>query len=167
MYFAEKNENSTPRRETTWAQPRLPPAESGETSKVRHVEQTPHGMRTSFRARVFTAQTLVKVWLLDCWDDMPNTSVHIFTRRPSPRRADARLGSAYARIYQGLWSAGSGRPGRPINFSHEGRPINFILVGNGPAWPLNVWEDGPRPGPAHQNFRGWAATRPGPSTFQR
>ena len=26
---------------------------------------------------------------------------------------------------------------------------------------------GPRPGPAHQIFRGWAAARPGPSQFQR
>ena len=41
-YFGDKNENSTPRRETTRARPRPPPAESGETSMVRHAEQTPH-----------------------------------------------------------------------------------------------------------------------------
>ena len=37
-----KNENTARRRETTRARPRPPPAESEETSKVRHVEQTPH-----------------------------------------------------------------------------------------------------------------------------
>ena len=40
-YFGKRNENSTRRRETTRAWLRPPPAESGETSKVRHVEQTP------------------------------------------------------------------------------------------------------------------------------
>ena len=38
------NEHSTRRRETTRARPRSPSAESGEMSKVRHVEETPHRM---------------------------------------------------------------------------------------------------------------------------
>ena len=40
--FWQKNEHSTPPRETTRARAGSPPAESGETSMVRHVEQTPH-----------------------------------------------------------------------------------------------------------------------------
>ena len=39
-------------------------------------------------------------------------------------------------------------------------------MGRGPARPIKFREDGPRPGPAHQNFRGWAAARPSPSDFQ-
>ena len=31
------------------------------------------------------------------------------------------------------------------------------------ARPVKLSEDGPRPGPAHQIFRGWAADRPGPA----
>ena len=42
--FWRKIENSTPPRETTRARAGSPPAESGETSMVRHVEQTPHRM---------------------------------------------------------------------------------------------------------------------------
>ena len=38
--FWRENENSTPRRETTRAPPRPPPAKSGEASKARHDEQT-------------------------------------------------------------------------------------------------------------------------------
>ena len=41
-YFEKKH--STRRRETTRARPRPPPAESGERSKVKHVERTPHRM---------------------------------------------------------------------------------------------------------------------------
>ena len=37
----------------------------------------------------------------------------------------------------------------------------------GPVRPIKFREVGPRPGPAHHNFRGWAAARPGPSKFQR
>ena len=43
--FYQKHENNnTRRRETMRARPRPPSAESGETSKVRHVEQTKHRM---------------------------------------------------------------------------------------------------------------------------
>ena len=45
--------------------------------------------------------------------------------------------------------------------------LNFNLVDRGPARPVKFSEDGPRPGPAHQFFRGWAAARPSPSHFQR
>ena len=41
-YFATKNENSTPCRDTTRAWPRPPPAEAGEASKMRHAEQAAH-----------------------------------------------------------------------------------------------------------------------------
>ena len=41
-FLTKENEKSTPGRESTQARPRLTPAESGETSKVRHVEETPH-----------------------------------------------------------------------------------------------------------------------------
>ena len=40
--FWWKNEDSIPPRETTRARPGSPPAGSGETSMVRHVEQAPH-----------------------------------------------------------------------------------------------------------------------------
>ena len=52
-----RNETGTRRRETTRARPRPPPAESGQTSKVRQVEQTatsggPHlELRRSFAAK--------------------------------------------------------------------------------------------------------------------
>ena len=63
-----------------------------------------------------------------------------------------------------------GRPGPPI-FDMMGhgpaRPIQFNLVGRGPAWPVKFSEDGQRPGPAHQIFRGWATARPSPSRFQK
>ena len=39
-------------------------------------------------------------------------------------------------------------------------------MGRGPAWPIKFRKDGPRPGPADQNFRGWAAAQPSPSYFQ-
>ena len=42
--ICRKNVNRTRCRGTTRARPRPPPAESGVTSKVRHVEQTPHRM---------------------------------------------------------------------------------------------------------------------------
>ena len=38
-------------------------------------------------------------------------------------------------------------------------------MGRGPARPIKFREDGPRPGLAHLNFRGWAAPRPSPSHF--
>ena len=41
------------------------------------------------------------------------------------------------------------------------------LVGRpGPARPTNFLYDGPRPDPARQIFRRWAAARPGPSFFE-
>ena len=46
-------------------------------------------------------------------------------------------------------------------------PSIFQRMGRGPARPINFTEDGPRPGPAHQLYRGLAAARPGPSTLQR
>ena len=52
-----------------------------------------------------------------------------------------------------------GRTERPIESPH--------LMGRGPARPTKFREDGPRPGPAHQILRGWAAARPGPSNFQK
>ena len=48
-----------------------------------------------------------------------------------------------------------------------GRPINFYMMGRGPAWPVKFSENWPRPGPAHHIFRGWAAARPSPSHFQQ
>ena len=50
-----------------------------------------------------------------------------------------------------------GRAVRPIESPH--------LMGRGPAWLIQFREDGPRLGPAHQFFRGWAADRPSPSHF--
>ena len=60
-YFDNENENNTPRKETTRARPRPPPAESGKASKVRHDEQTAHRMvdLISSYHREFTAQNLV------------------------------------------------------------------------------------------------------------
>ena len=51
-----------------------------------------------------------------------------------------------------------GRAKRPIQSPH--------ILGRGPARPIKLSEDGPRPGPGHQNFIGWAAARPRPSHFQ-
>ena len=65
-----------------------------------------------------------------------------------------------------------GRAERPIYSPH--------LMGRGPARPIKIFrgwaapgpgpskfsEDGPRPGPAHENFRGWAAAQPSPSHFK-
>ena len=67
---------------------------------------------------------------------------------------------------------GSG-PGRPVKI--HGPPhgpggaaqIKPTFMGRSPARHIKFREDGPRPGPAHQFFRGWAAARPGPSKFQR
>ena len=67
-------------------------------------------------------------------------------------------------------------PGRPARSGHQflilwaaawPGPSNFNLVGRGPARPVEFSEDGPRPGPAHQIFRGWAAARPSPSHSQK
>ena len=52
-----------------------------------------------------------------------------------------------------------GRAETPIKSPH--------LMGRGPARPIKFREDGPRPGPAHQIFIGWAEARPGSSIFQR
>ena len=54
-----------------------------------------------------------------------------------------------------------GRPG-----VGSGRPAPSIpdMMGCGPARPINFSEDGPRPGPAHHNFKN---SRPGPSYFQK
>ena len=56
--------------------------------------------------------------------------------------------------------AGPGPPARP------GPPI-VDMMGRGPARAVKFSEDGPRPGPAHQIFRGWATARPSPSHFQK
>ena len=39
-------------------------------------------------------------------------------------------------------------------------PLNFYLVGRGPARPVQFSEDGPRPGPAHHIFK---ISCPGPA----
>ena len=39
-------------------------------------------------------------------------------------------------------------------------------MGRGPVRPITFAEDGPRPGPTHQNFSGRAATLPSPSMFR-
>ena len=54
---------------------------------------------------------------------------------------------------------GSG-PGRPVKT--HGPPH-----GPGGATHIEPTSHGPRPGPAHQISRGWAAAQPGPSNFQR
>ena len=47
-------------------------------------------------------------------------------------------------------------------------PVKFLdRMGHDPAHPIKFREDGARPDPAHQFFRGWAAVRPGPSIFRR
>ena len=76
--FDEKT-NSDPRRETTRARSRSPPAESGETSMVRHVDQTPHRMVDLIsRWRAFMSSSLILIWLPDCWDNKANISIHHF-----------------------------------------------------------------------------------------
>ena len=63
-------------------------------------------------------------------------------------------------------------PARPISFLFDPwaaarpGPPNFHRMDHGPARPSIYFEDGRRPGPAHQIFRGRAAARPGPSIFQ-
>ena len=48
------------------------------------------------------------------------------------------------------------------------RPIkNLNFVGRGLARPVKFSEDGPRPGPDHQIFRGWAAVGPSPSHLKK
>ena len=73
-------------------------------------------------------------------------------------------------FYQGLSWADAGGPAR--GWAGLGRPARpdppiFYMMGRGPARPAKFSEDGPRPGPAHQFFRGWAAARPSPSHFQK
>ena len=46
-------------------------------------------------------------------------------------------------------------------------PSFLYMMGRGPARPIKFSFSGPRPGPAHQNFRRWAAARPSPSHFQK
>ena len=63
------------------------------------------------------------------------------------------------------------RPGPPM-FDMMGRgparPIkNLNFVGRGLARPVKFSEDGPRPGPDHQIFRGWAAVGPSPSHLKK
>ena len=48
-----------------------------------------------------------------------------------------------------------------------GRASQIESIGRDPARPTNFLFGGPRPGPAHQILRGWAAARPGPSNFGR
>ena len=72
-------------------------------------------------------------------------------------------------FYQGLSWADAGGPAR--GWAGLGRPARpdppiFYMMGRGPARPAKFSEDGPRPGPAHQFFRGWATDRPSPSRFQ-
>ena len=79
-------------------------------------------------------------------------------------------------------------PGRPVKIrgrphGHGGRRRSSSsstphLMGSGPGRPvknhgpggaahIEPTSHGPRPGPAHQIFRGWAAARPSSSKFQR
>ena len=53
--------------------------------------------------------------------------------------------------------------------SGPGRPVKTHGPPHGPGGAAHIepTSHGPRPGPAHQISRGWAATRPGPSNFQR
>ena len=66
---------------------------------------------------------------------------------------------------------GPARPARPgpsilyLMGRGPARPIKFYLVGLDPARPVKFSEDGPRPGPVNQRFRGWAAARPGPAHY--
>ena len=46
-------------------------------------------------------------------------------------------------------------------------PSIFDMMGRGPARPIYFSFGGPRPGPARQLLRGWAAARPSPSHFQK
>ena len=46
-------------------------------------------------------------------------------------------------------------------------PSIFEMMGQGQVRPIKFCFGEPRPGPARQNFRGWAAAQPGPSNFQR
>ena len=59
------------------------------------------------------------------------------------------------------------RPGVGLGRAGQPGPSHFRLVGHGPARPVKLSEDRPRPGPVHQIFRGWAATRRSPSHFQK
>ena len=78
------------------------------------------------------------------------------------RKQDGRYLSKSLRYFSGLvmsrrWWAGPGlgwaSPARP-------GPANFQRVGRGPARPIKISEDGPRPGPAHHIFN---LSRPGPA----
>ena len=55
-----KNRNRIRCRKTTRARARLPAAESGETSEVRHVEQTPHRMVDLISS--YTGRLRLKTW---------------------------------------------------------------------------------------------------------
>ena len=52
--------------------------------------------------------------------------------------------------------------------SGPGRPVKTYRPPHGPGGAAHIepTSHGPRPGPAYQISRGWAATRPGPSIFQ-
>ena len=53
--------------------------------------------------------------------------------------------------------------------SGPGRPVRTHRPPHGPGGAAHIEPTyhGPRLGPVHQFFRGWAAARPGPSKFQR
>ena len=81
------------------------------------------------------------------------------------RKQDGRYLSKSLRYFSGLvmsrrWWAGPGlgwaSPARP-------GPANFQRVGRGPARPIKISEDGPRPGPAHQSHFQKITARRGPA----
>ena len=78
-YFAKKKYNSKPRKETR-VRPTPPAAESGKAGKVRHDEQTAHGMVDLIKtySRSFTAQN--RGLKLTCRRPrrQSNISVHVF-----------------------------------------------------------------------------------------
>ena len=55
-----------------------------------------------------------------------------------------------------------GRPGVGPGRARRPGLSFFDMMGRGPARPVNCSENGLRPGPAHQFFRGWNAARPSP-----
>ena len=76
--------------------------------------------------------------------------------RAGPSKHMGRLMGRASGPYRAHISWTAARPG----------PSNFERMGRGPAQPIKILEDGPRPGPGHQKFRGWVAARPSPSHFQ-
>ena len=70
-------------------------------------------------------------------------------------------------IWAASWAGRRGPHGACISWAAAWpSPPIFERMGRGPARSINFSGDGPRPSPAHQNFRGWAAARPSPLHFQ-